>query len=208
MNLLRDKQLLFDRWALVYDWLFPSIFYQAVHQRLLTYVELPDAARILDIGCGTGRLLNRLAAQQEDIQGFGLDFSAEMVRQARQSNQHRPRLIFLEGKSAPLRFVDEFFDAVFCTFSLMHYPQADAVFAEIWRVLKPGGRFYWVDPLVQRVGGDRRWVPISPGGIQLYPLPAREQMGGRAGFIHPQHHSLLSVAWLTMYEKPALVENP
>lgn len=82
-----NKRQLFDRWAPLYDLLFPSVFYQAIHQRLLDYVDLPQQAHVLDIGCGTGRLLNRLATKYSDLQGTGLDFSAEMLRQARRTNR-------------------------------------------------------------------------------------------------------------------------
>ncbi|MGD1950456.1 MAG: hypothetical protein ACFB14_12525 [Leptolyngbyaceae cyanobacterium] len=53
------KQQAFDRLALFYDCWLPSVFYQATHKRLLECAELPENANVLDIGCGTGRLLNR-----------------------------------------------------------------------------------------------------------------------------------------------------
>lgn len=62
-NLSSQKQQLFDRWAPNYDWIFPSVVYQAIHKRLLEYVKLPNQSNILDLGCGTGRLLDRLAVK-------------------------------------------------------------------------------------------------------------------------------------------------
>lgn len=41
------KQQLFDRWASVYDCLFPSVFYQAIHIRLLDYIELSEHTNFL-----------------------------------------------------------------------------------------------------------------------------------------------------------------
>ncbi len=63
MDLPNNKQHLFDLWAPLYDCLFLSVFYQATHKRLLEYIELPERPNVLDIGCGTGRLLNCLAAE-------------------------------------------------------------------------------------------------------------------------------------------------
>jgi ubiquinone/menaquinone biosynthesis C-methylase UbiE len=82
-NFLSNKKLIFDSWASSYDWLFPSVFYQAIHKRLLEYVDLPNPANILDLGCGTGRLLQRLATEFHQFRGTGLDLSSNMVRQAR-----------------------------------------------------------------------------------------------------------------------------
>ncbi len=82
--LISNKEKFFDRWAPNYDFLLTSVFYQAVHKRLIEYVELPEQPNVLDLGCGTGRLLNRLATEFPALQGTGLDLSAEMLHQARQ----------------------------------------------------------------------------------------------------------------------------
>ena len=68
-NKISVKQIFFDRWAPSYDWLFPSVVYQAIHQRLLEYIDLPASANVLDLGCGTGKLLHRLAVNFPTLQG-------------------------------------------------------------------------------------------------------------------------------------------
>ena len=193
------KQQLFDRWAPFYDFLFPSVFYQAIHKRLLDYVELPEQAKVLDIGCGTGRLLNRLAAKYANLQGTGLDFSDEMLRQARRSNRHRPRLIFVQGAAAPLRFVDDQFDAVFNTISFLHYAEPERVLAEIYRVLRPGGMFYLADPT------DRSLTASWHNEMRLYSPNKRQQMGMQVGLECIKHQYLLSPGQLilTIFGKPS-----
>ncbi|MFN7662023.1 MAG: class I SAM-dependent methyltransferase, partial [Dolichospermum sp.] len=74
-------------------------------------------ANVLDLGCGTGRLLDRLANQFPEITGTGLDLSPQMLRVARQNNRHRPRLIYLEGNAENLPFAEGQFNAVFNTIS-------------------------------------------------------------------------------------------
>ncbi len=200
-QIIERKQFLFDRWAPSYDWLFPSVFYQAAHQQMLEFVTLPNQANILDIGCGTGRLLNRLANHYPNFNGIGVDLSPEMLRKARQTNRHRSRLIFVQGAANPLRFGDEQFDAVFNTFSFMHYPEPNQVFQEVFRVLRPGGQFYLVDPLYF-LGQRQPRLSLTPGGIQFYSAIQREAIATEAGFTQSEHHHLMFVSLLSKFTKP------
>lgn len=194
------KQWLFDRWAPTYDFLLPSVFYQAIHRRLLEYVQFSDHPVVLDLGCGTGRLLNRLAAHYSDLSGTGLDFSAEMLRQARRSNQYHPRLIFVQGNTEALPFADQQFTDVFSTISFLHYPNPGSVLAEVRRVLQPGGRFYLVDFTWR--GRDRQPFKVNlPGNIQFYNAQAREELGKHAQLQCLGHHYLLGLVLLTIFSR-------
>ncbi len=200
-DVLDRKAQFFDRWALTYDWLLPSVFYQAVHQRLLEYAQLPDAAVVLDIGCGTGRLLNRLAARYPDLRGYGLDLAPVMLQQARRSNQHRPRLIFKQGRSDVIPFGDNFFNAAFSTISFLHYPDPQAVMGEVYRVLQPGGRFYLVDYTTTFWAGGRQAIAVSPGGLRFYSRSQRQQMGAQANLTCISHQDLIGPVLLTIFQK-------
>ncbi len=194
------KQWLFDQWAPSYDFLLPSVFYQAIHKRLLDYVQFSERPVVLDLGCGTGRLLNRLAAHYPDLSGTGLDFSSEMLYQARRSNQHHPRLIFVQGNTEALPFTDQQFTDVFSTISFLHYPHPDLVLAEVRRVLQPGGRFYLVDFTWK--GRDRKSFRVNlPGNIQFYNAQARKELGQQAQLHCLEHHYLLGPVLLTIFSK-------
>ncbi|BAZ47485.1 type 11 methyltransferase [Nostoc sp. NIES-4103] len=200
-NFLSNKKLLFDTWAPSYDWLFPSVIYQANHKRLLQYVDLPERANVLDIGCGTGRLLERLATQFPDLRGTGLDLSPNMLQVARLSNRHHPRLIFLEGKAESLPFAEGQFDAVFSSISFLHYLQPQQVLSEVARVLVPGGRFYLVD-ISTKIDKLPQLLQISPFGIRLYSPHQRELLGSSGGLLVLNHHYLLGPVLLTIFAKP------
>ena len=195
-----NKEDFFNNWAPGYDWLFPSVFYQAVHQRLLEYVKLPDQANVLDIGCGTGKLLNRFAAQFPDLRGTGLDFSPQMLAQARQSRKHRPRLIFVPGNAESLPFAESQFDAVFNTISFLHYQHPEQFLSEVKRVLRVGGRFYLVDSSwkYQKEPID---ISFSPKGIKFYSPDLREEMGRVVGLNCVGHYFLIGPVLLTIFEK-------
>ncbi|MBH8553702.1 class I SAM-dependent methyltransferase [Nostocaceae cyanobacterium CENA357] len=200
-NFLSNKKLLFDRWAMSYDWLFPSVIYLAIHKRLLEYVDLPEQGNVLDLGCGTGRLLERLATQFPNLWGTGLDLSSNMLQVARLSNRHHPRLIFVEGKAESLPFGEGQFDAVFNTISFLHYLEPQQVLSEVARVLAPGGRFYLVD-ITTKKETESQQLPISSLGIKLYSPKQRELLASSTGLLCLSHHYLLGPVLLTIFAKP------
>lgn len=199
-NFYRQKENLFNLWAPFYDCFFTTIFYQAIHQRLLEYVELEENAAVLDLGCGTGRLMERLAAKFPTMKAIGLDLSPEMLREARTQNRYRKRLIFVSGRAESLSFADEQFDAVFCTMSLLHYRDPQRVFRQVSRVLGSGGRFYLVDAY----RGENDFSSFVPwiGAMRLYSRQQRERVGREAGLSAIAHHHLLPGILLTIFETP------
>jgi ubiquinone/menaquinone biosynthesis C-methylase UbiE len=200
-DFITHKKQAFDLWAPSYDWLLPSVFYQSVHKRLLEYVDLPPRPHVLDLGCGTGRLLNRLAGKFPDLRGTGLDLSVEMVRVARLNNCHRPRLIYVEGKAESLPFADGQFNAVFNTISFLHYLEPKQILNEVARVLSPGGRFYLVDTTVN-TKPELHVTLGSLGKVRFYSPNQREMMGAAAGLACVGHYYLLGPVLLTIFAKP------
>ena len=195
---LSKKEKFFDRWAPNYDCLLTTVFYQAIHKRLLEYIELPEQPYVLDIGCGTGRLLNRLAIQFPTLQGIGVDLSTEMIHQAQQRNQHGVRLDYRHGNVECLPFAEEQFDAVFSTISFLHYLNPQQVMLEVKRVLRPRGRFYLADTAVREdIGAD--YIPFFTGGMRFYSYQRREQLGRAAGLECLSHHYLLGAVLLTVF---------
>jgi ubiquinone/menaquinone biosynthesis C-methylase UbiE len=199
-DIFSNKEKFFDLWAPNYDFLFTTVFYQAVHKRLLEYVELPEQPNVLDLGCGTGRLLNRLATQFPTLRGTGLDLSAKMLHQAQQGNRHGERLVYKQGNAESLPFAESQFDAVFNTLSFLHYPNPQQVFQEVNRVLCPSGKFYLVDFTVREWKGANS-LPLSPGGIQFYSTQQREQFGLVAHLKCLGHYYLLGSVVLSIFRK-------
>ena len=196
-----QKQRFFDRWALTYDILLTTPFYQAVHKRMLIYADFPADGYVLDLGCGTGKLFKRLGKLYPQLKGSGLDLSPEMVTQAQTNNIHGDRLRFTLGNAEAQPFDDNTFDAVFNTISFLHYPNPQTVLAEVERVLKPGGKFYLADfgkgELLQG-----QTIPFSPGGVRFYSRDERVKMGEQAGLVTVAHHYLMFGVLLTIWQKP------
>lgn len=199
-EIFSKKEQLFDIWAPNYDCLLTTVFYQAVHKRLLEYVELKEQGHVLDLGCGTGRLLNRLAAKFPHLRGTGLDLSGKMIEQAQQRNQYGERLVYQQGNGESMPLADNQFDAVFNTISFLHYPHPLLVLSEVSRVLCPDGRFYLADYSFREDLG-LSYFPLSPGGLRFYSPQQRERLGREVGLTCLEHQYLLGRVVLTIFTK-------
>lgn len=197
--LYQQKQSLFDRWAGFYDLTLTSVFYQAVHRRLLDSIQLPEQPHLLDLGCGTGKLLNRLAHHQSDLTGLGIDLSPGMIAQAHRANEAPERIHYQVGNAVALALEDDSFDAVFNTITFLHYPEPKQVLAEVRRLLRPGGRYYLAD-FAPRWAEQPEVLAQGMSPIRFYSPAVRERLAAKAGLTVVGHTWLLGPVLLTRFE--------
>jgi ubiquinone/menaquinone biosynthesis C-methylase UbiE len=113
----------------------------------LQQVEVPKNAAVLDVGCGGGRTVARLAVLAPEGQVFGLDYSAASVAVSRNTNAgeiDKGRVQIKQGSVAALPFPDRMFDVVTAVETHYYWPDLPANVREVLRVLKPGGTFLLV----------------------------------------------------------------
>ncbi|MFO1069365.1 MAG: class I SAM-dependent methyltransferase [Geminicoccaceae bacterium] len=122
-------------------------------------------ARVLDVGCGLGGAA-RLLALTRGCHVTGIDLTEAYVQAARELSGWvglGDRVAFRQGDATALPFADASFDAAWTQHAVMNVPDKARVYAEVRRVLRPGGRFALHD------------VQQGPGGPVLFPVPwARE----------------------------------
>lgn len=114
-----------------------------VSDRLIDLLQsAPDTpARILDIGSGTGRLLEKIRALHPSAQLAGIDLALGMTMVARNRLGDNPLTGFICGDAERLPFHGNSFDMVVSTSTYQWIASLNLAFAEVYRILKPGSRF-------------------------------------------------------------------
>ena len=156
----------------------------------LQQVTIPTNATILDIGCGGGRTIQKLAALAPEGKVVGIDYSPTCVEVSRITNApeiEAARVRIEQGSVAALPFADCSFDIVTAVETHYYWPDLPANVREVLRVIKPSGKFVLIAETYR--GGPMR---LLYGAIM--PLL-------RAAYLtDEEHRSLLTQAGFTEVE--------
>lgn len=146
-----------DEHAKNYDeWYSTEIgsFVDMVETQAALALFTPQAGmRILDAGCGTGNFSIKLS--QSGCIVTGIDISPDMLNIARSKNRNELSVEYLEMDLRKLDFPDEFFDGVFSMAAFEFIEDAEKVYQELYRVLKPGGKL-----LIGTINRDGSWCKL------------------------------------------------
>jgi ubiquinone/menaquinone biosynthesis C-methylase UbiE len=159
----------------------------AESQKIPKFLHLSDKASVLEVGCGSGGYAVHLA-QSVRCRIVGFDINAEGVRTAKvlaEQAKVGARAEFQQfDVSQPLPEKDDTFDGVFSNDVLCHVEHRAQVLANLFRVLKPGGRFLFSDALV--IGGlvshEEIATRSSIGKYFFSPPGENERLIKQAGF--------------------------
>jgi len=120
-----------------------SFYVNATIGETLNRLEIKQGERILDLGCGTGVLIQRLLQVSPEIEVFGIDSCAEMLAIAKQK---LPESVDLKvGSADNLPFPSNSFDVVVSTSAFHYFRDPSQALQEAKRVLKPNGRLVITD---------------------------------------------------------------
>jgi SAM-dependent methyltransferase len=106
-----------------------------------THLDIAEGSTALDVGCGGGRTIGKLAAKAAQV--YGIDCAAGSVATSRAHNKRliaEGRVHVEQASVSRLPFADGKFDLVTAIETQYYWPNLHGDMKEIWRVLKPGGR--------------------------------------------------------------------
>ncbi len=155
-----------------------------------------DASLILDVATGTGKMASILARRRGVRQVVGLDYTSSMLRRAKTSlakQKKNSNIDLLQGDAQNLPFPDATFDCVTVTYALRNVTDIGRTFAEMTRVVRPGGRvisleltrpdksilqklyFFYMQHIAPLLGGmisgRRDAYQYLPDSIMIFPTP-------------------------------------
>jgi ubiquinone/menaquinone biosynthesis C-methylase UbiE len=172
---------------------FARITTQSV-EGLLNAVHTIKGTRLLDVACGPGYVT--AAADSRGASATGLDFSSEMVKEAR---RRYTAVEFIEGDAERLPFPDASFDAVVFNFGILHFGEPDRALSEASRVMRPGGRVaftVWAEPekavafgivlaAIKKYGDLNVPIPTGPPFFRFSSHEESKNLLLSAGFTNP-----------------------
>jgi SAM-dependent methyltransferase len=148
---------------------------------------LAPGRRALELGCGTGVFLERVARSGASL--HGLDLSEDLLEKARARVKELSNVVLDRGNAEATPYPEGHFDAVYGS-SILHHLNLDAALAEAHRVLRPGGRVVFAEPnilnpqvlLMFHFGPLKERFGVSPDEMAFSRFRARRALE-RAGFV-------------------------
>ncbi len=127
---------------------------QVLSTLILLTTDMPDGAKMLDLGCGAGVPSTQFLSRRFDV--TGVDISAQQLELAR---TYAPNATLIKSDMTALSFPEATFDLIVAFYSIIHVPREEqpALVGNIHSWLTPGGRFLATWPLTEWEGEEQDW---------------------------------------------------
>jgi len=169
------------------------------HEKLtlwgLTNVTIGSDFVVLDVGCGGGKTVNRLAQLAPQGKVFGIDCSSDMVKFSKKINKTliaQNRVEIIEESVEKMSFEDDFFDLVTAFETYYFWTKFPDALKEINRVLKPCRKLLLVNELLYGATPERL---IEETHVKLFPLDEIQNVMHSVGFVHVQIFTKAESPW-------------
>jgi SAM-dependent methyltransferase len=154
----------------------------------LAQIAIEKNYTILDVGCGGGRTVGKLAAMATQGKAYGVDYSEESVAATKKSNEgaiEGGRVEVRHGSVSQLPFSDDMFDLVTAVETHFWWPDLPADMREVLRVLKPGGTLIIIAEIYKGAKTmtakvAEKYLPLS--GMRLLNVNEHRELFANAGY--------------------------
>ena len=157
---------------------------------------------LLDVGCGTGEMLNTVKNIRPAAMFCGIDISSEMLKKAQEKLQDAAELSL--GDAEHLPYENGSFDLLMCADSFHHYPDPQKAIAEFYRVLKPEGQLLLADywrPLPVRCLMNLFISFSKEGDVKVYSEKEIRNFLRQVGFCNIEYRNVNDSAYLVTAKK-------
>ena len=164
----------------------------------LDLANVPAEGEIIDIGCGGGANLARLMDRSLHVNVTGVDYSAVSVEKTRRVNADaiaKGRCKVLEASVASLPFKDDTFAMATAFETVYFWPDIEKSFAEVLRILVPGGKILIANEDDGLSGNNEKWEKVIDG-MHTYTPDELKAILSAAGFRDIVVHLNESKHWL------------
>ncbi len=178
----------------------------------LGHVSIQSHDTILDIGCGGGRTISKLAASATQGKVVGVDYSETSVEQSSKLNAKwidAGRVEIRQGAVSQLPFPDNIFDLVTAVETHFWWPDLPNDLREVFRVIKPGGTLILIAEVYKGANApiarllEQQSAKI---GLQLLTAAEHREVLTNAGFSELQVNLKEATAWITVTGKKPLAD--
>ena len=181
MNYNEKNIRAYDKKADNYDSSLDGKFTEKFKTLLLNSITVKDGDSVLDVGCGNGTLLSRIA-KLKSIRGFGTDISPQMIKNA---IARHPEFQFAVSNCEKIPFDDGSMDIVSVCAAYHHFPNVNAFALEAKRLLKKGGSLYIAEvhlpPVIRHAANI--FLPLSKDGdVKFYSVKEIVSAFSNVGF--------------------------
>jgi ubiquinone/menaquinone biosynthesis C-methylase UbiE len=168
----------------------------------LSHISVGEHDTILDVGCGGGRTVSKLAAMATQGKVYGVDYSKESIAVANKTNRQwidMARVEIREGSVSQLPFSENMFDLVTAVETHFWWPDLPADMREVFRVIKPGGRLIVVAEIYKGANTAtaklvEKYLPLS--GMTLLSVDEHRELYANAGYSDVQVIAEPSKGWI------------
>ena len=182
-----------------YAWLM-GVRHAGVTTWGLSHLVVAPQFAILDVGCGGGAAVERLAAIASEGSVHGIDYSPASVAAARSRNRAaiaEGRVVIQQASVSALPFADGAFDLATAVETHYYWPEPATDLREILRVLKPGGRLAIIAETYRgQTLGALMAIPMMLLRARYLTVEEHTELFTSAGFSHVEVHTDARKGWI------------
>lgn len=157
---------------------------------MLALIEFKPTDKVLDVGCGTGWLVRRIAPRVSAGLAAGMDVSDAMLARAELLNARLPNVALARGGVDAIPFPSGFFTTVVSVESAYYWPEPARGLGEIQRVLSPGGSVWILINYYRDNPYCHQWGELLNVPVHLFSATEWTELLRQAGFPNAAHRRI------------------